>query len=98
MIQTKYKHIVHGVYEQKCEKELSISNLSFPSHCELWYITFLLKMLVKRMYFHILHGMGGDLGVGAWVKLLCFNPVALRTAKTLWSLGCSECNRVNLDL
>ena len=22
------------------------------------------------------------------------NPIALRTAKTLWSLGCSECNRV----
>ena len=22
------------------------------------------------------------------------NPVALRTAKTLWSFGCSECNRV----
>ena len=23
-----------------------------------------------------------------------FNPVVLRTAKTLWSFGCSECNRV----
>ena len=23
------------------------------------------------------------------------NPIALRTAKTLWSFGCSECNRVN---
>ena len=23
-----------------------------------------------------------------------FNPVALRIAKTLWSFGCSECNRV----
>ena len=22
------------------------------------------------------------------------NPIALRTAKTLWSFGCSECNRV----
>ena len=25
---------------------------------------------------------------------LVFNPVALRTAKTLWSFGRSECNRV----
>ena len=24
-----------------------------------------------------------------------FNPIALRTAKTLWSFGRSECNRVN---
>ena len=24
-----------------------------------------------------------------------FNPIALRTAKTLWSFGFSECNRVN---
>ena len=24
-----------------------------------------------------------------------FNPIALRTAKTLWSFGLSECNRVN---
>ena len=64
MIQTKYKHIVYGVYEQKCKKELSVSNLSVPSKCELWYIRFLLKMLVKRMYFHTLHGMGGDVGVG----------------------------------
>ena len=23
-----------------------------------------------------------------------FNPIALRTTKTLWSFGCSECNRV----
>ena len=23
-----------------------------------------------------------------------FNPIALRVAKTLWSFGCSECNRV----
>ena len=22
------------------------------------------------------------------------NPIALRTTKTLWSFGCSECNRV----
>ena len=26
------------------------------------------------------------------------NPNALRTAKTLWSFGCSECNRVNLAM
>ena len=25
---------------------------------------------------------------------LLFNPVALRTAKTLWSFGCSGCKRV----
>ena len=25
---------------------------------------------------------------------LVLNPTALRTAKTLWSFGCSECNRV----
>ena len=24
-------------------------------------------------------------------------PFALRTAKTLWSFGCSECNRVNYE-
>ena len=24
-----------------------------------------------------------------------FNPIALRTAKTLWSFGLSECSRVN---
>ena len=31
------------------------------------------------------------------VKLLAlFNPIALRTAKTLWSFGCSECNRVKI--
>ena len=27
-------------------------------------------------------------------KLFHFNPTALRTAKTSWSFGCSECNRV----
>ena len=27
---------------------------------------------------------------------LFFNPTALRMAKTLWSFGCSECNRVNI--
>ena len=31
------------------------------------------------------------------VKLLAlFNPIALGTAKTLWSFGCSECNRVKI--
>ena len=25
-----------------------------------------------------------------------FNPIALRTAKTLWSFGLSVCNRVNV--
>ena len=29
--------------------------------------------------------------------LMVFNPIALRTAKTLWSFGCSECNRVNVE-
>ena len=24
---------------------------------------------------------------------VCFNPIALRMAKTLWSFGLSECNR-----
>ena len=29
------------------------------------------------------------------LAILCpFNPTALRTAKTLWSFGCSECRRV----
>ena len=28
---------------------------------------------------------------------LYLNPVALRTIKTLWSFGCSECNRVNIN-
>ena len=28
-------------------------------------------------------------------QVLGFNPIALRTAKTLWSFGRSECNRVN---
>ena len=32
-------------------------------------------------------------GVSSW-----FNPAALRTAKTLWSFGCSECNRVKNPL
>ena len=27
-------------------------------------------------------------------KICSFNPIALRMAKTLWSFGCSECNRV----
>ena len=27
-----------------------------------------------------------------------FNPIAFRTAKTLWSFGCSECNRVKDNL
>ena len=27
-----------------------------------------------------------------------FNPVALRTAKTLWSFGHSECNRVKVAI
>ena len=27
-----------------------------------------------------------------------FNPIALRTAKTLWSFGCSECDRVSMDV
>ena len=26
--------------------------------------------------------------------LSVLNPIAVRTAKTLWSFGCSECNRV----
>ena len=29
---------------------------------------------------------------------LLLNPIALRTAKTLWSFGCSECNRVRTFL
>ena len=33
-------------------------------------------------------------GVGGAYQLL--NPIALRTAKTLWSFGRSECNRVKL--
>ena len=28
---------------------------------------------------------------------ILFNPIALRTAKTLWSFGRSECNRVKLS-
>ena len=31
-----------------------------------------------------------------WPSLVV-NPDALRTAKTLWSFGCSECNRVKSD-
>ena len=31
-----------------------------------------------------------------WAYLLSVNPVVLRTDKTLWSFGSSECNRVNL--
>ena len=31
------------------------------------------------------------------VRLL-FNPIALRTAKTLWSFDCSECNRVKIKV
>ena len=33
-------------------------------------------------------------GVNFVVCYLTLNPIALRTAKTLWSFGCSECNRV----
>ena len=29
---------------------------------------------------------------------LALNPIALRTAKTLWSFGRSECNRVKIRL
>ena len=32
------------------------------------------------------------------VHTLYFNPTALRTAKTLWSFGCSECNRVKIPV
>ena len=28
------------------------------------------------------------------MRVFIFNPIALRTAKTLWSFGCFECNRV----
>ena len=30
--------------------------------------------------------------------MLEFNPIALRMAKTLWSFGLSECNRVSLTV
>ena len=30
-----------------------------------------------------------------FLLLIYFNPIALRTAKTPQSFGCSECNRVN---
>ena len=33
--------------------------------------------------------------VVAFCFLFSINPIALRTAKTLWSFGRSECNRVN---
>ena len=26
------------------------------------------------------------------------NPIALRTARALWSFGCSECNMVNISM
>ena len=29
-------------------------------------------------------------------RIHCFNPSALRMAKTLWCFGYSECNRVNV--
>ena len=29
--------------------------------------------------------------------LMFFNPIALKLAKTLWSFGHSECNRVKSD-
>ena len=32
------------------------------------------------------------------ICLKAFNPIALRTAKTLWSFGHSECNRVKIQL
>ena len=35
------------------------------------------------------------MGFGCLQLSFCLNPVALRTAKTLWSFGRSECNRVN---
>ena len=28
----------------------------------------------------------------------CFNPIALSTAKTIWSFGCTECNRIKIAL
>ena len=31
------------------------------------------------------------------IKEYSFKPIALRTAKTLSTFGCSECNRVNKD-
>ena len=33
-------------------------------------------------------------GTGRVQCLLMINPIAIRTAKTLWSFGCSECNRI----
>ena len=32
------------------------------------------------------------------LKCICIKPIALRAAKTLWSLGHSECNRVKQAL
>ena len=28
----------------------------------------------------------------------CFNPIALSTAKPIWSFGCTECNRIEIAL
>ena len=35
-----------------------------------------------------------------WISFVSqiVNPVALRTAKTPWSFGCSECNRVKVNV
>ena len=30
------------------------------------------------------------------LRLLAISPIALRTAKTLWSFGCSKCSRVKI--
>ena len=35
-----------------------------------------------------------ELYLNAALGIPCFNPIALRTAKTPWSFGCSECNMV----
>ena len=49
-------------------------------------------MRLAKQFDQVLHWLPVQLHHLTWGLL--FNPFALRTAKTLWSFGCSECNRV----
>ena len=44
------------------------------------------------------HGLSHQCVYRFYFIFTIFNPIALRTAKTLWSFGHSECNRINLTV
>ena len=86
---SKVKTQIRPLLQEQCDQGL---------HCLPFHLHHLVALLhCKIKLFHFWDNFGNYFKCPNFLIFRVFifiNPIALRTAKTPWSFGCSECNRV----